>query len=76
MLDFDKNYISLEKVAGQLSLPQKFIREKAKAGKIPHLIVGSRLRFQLKAVRAALDKIGNQSIKPSRMKTILGGTKK
>lgn len=54
---FDNEYISLEKVAGQLNLPQRYIRELSKAGKIPHLIVGGRLRFSLAAVQVALDRL-------------------
>jgi len=50
----DEQYISLEMVSARVNLSERFIREKTKAGKIPHLIVGGRLRFQVKSVRAAL----------------------
>jgi len=51
----DDEYISLEKVSRRLRLPQRYIRQETEAGKIPHLIVGGRLRYQEKAVREALD---------------------
>jgi len=69
---FNNEYISLDRIATRLHLPQKYIQQQTKAGKIPHLIVGGRLRFQEKAVRAALDKIEQQAIS-KRKPTILSG---
>jgi len=69
---FENEYISLEKVAGQLNLPQSYIRRQTESGKIPHLLVGGRLRYQLRAVRAALDKIEKQSLRPKPKQTISG----
>ena len=57
---FEDEYISLEKVAGQVGLPQKYIRKLTETGKIPHLVVGSRLRFQLRTVRDSLSRIEKQ----------------
>lgn len=54
---FDAEYITLEKVARQLNLPKRYIRDLTKAGKIPHLIVGGRMRFNLPLVQNALLKI-------------------
>ena len=53
----DYSYISLEVLAIQLGLPQKFLRELAESKRIPTLKVGNRLRFNLEAVQEALDKI-------------------
>jgi len=55
------SYYSLEGVAAKLHLPQKFIRTLAEEGKIPHLIVGGRMRFNPAAVQAALDRLAEQS---------------
>jgi hypothetical protein len=57
---FDNEYVSLEKVAGQLNLPQRYLRELTNAGKIAHLLVGGRLRYQVKGVREALSLIEHQ----------------
>ena len=65
----DDEYISLEKVSRQLRLPQKYIRQQTEAGKIPHLVVGGRLRYQVRAVREAL--AGLSSIE-KRRQTVLG----
>lgn len=54
---FDAEYITLEKVAGQLNLPKRYIRDLGRAGKIPHLIVGGRMMFNLPLVQNALLKI-------------------
>ncbi len=59
---FENQYISLEKVAAQVKLPQKFIREQAEAGMIPHLVVGGRLRFHLETVQVALDRLAKKMI--------------
>lgn len=58
---FGNGYISLEKVAREVNLPQRYIRKETEAGKIPHLVVGGRLRYQLKAVRAALERIEQEA---------------
>ena len=60
---FENEYISLEKVAGQVNLPQRYIRQQSKAGKIPHLVVGGRLRYKLKVVRVALEQIEREAVR-------------
>jgi hypothetical protein len=65
----DDEYTSLEKVSRQLRLPQSYIRQQTEAGKIPHLIVGGRLRYQVKAVREALARL---STTEKRRQTVLG----
>jgi excisionase family DNA binding protein len=47
-------YMSLEALAGRLGLPQRFLREAARAGQIPSLCIGGRLRFCEADVRDAL----------------------
>ena len=69
----DDEYTSLEKVSRQLRLPQSYIRQQTEAGKIPHLIVGGRLRYQVKAVREALSRIERQANRLSEQRpTVLG----
>ncbi len=50
----DDEYISLDVLASRLSLPRRFLRESAAAGKIPSLNIKGRLRFEETAVREAL----------------------
>lgn len=59
-------YISLEKVAGQVNLPQRYIRKLTKEGKIPHLVVSGRYRYQLTNVRQALLEIEQQACEVKR----------
>jgi len=52
------DYINLECLALNLSLPQSYLKRLIKAGKLPYIDTGNgRKRFQERAVRAALDKI-------------------
>lgn len=50
-------YISLEVLAIKLNLPQAYIRQLIAKGKIPHLNVNGRLRFNPAAVQQALDRL-------------------
>ena len=50
-------YISLEALAATFKLPQNYLRELAKANKIPSLSINSRLRFNPDAVQQALDSL-------------------
>ena len=59
---FENEYVSLEKVARQLNLPQGYIRKLTKAGENPYLYVGGRLRYQVKSVGEALSRIEQKSI--------------
>lgn len=49
-------YYSLEALAAALALPKGWLRDEADAGRIPCLMVGTRRRFDLQAVRDALAK--------------------
>ena len=49
------NYMNLESLAIELSLPKSFLRELAKKKSIPALNVNGRLRFNPGAVQRALD---------------------
>lgn len=58
------DYISLETLAAQIGLPQKYLRDLTASRQIPSLDTGSgRLRFKEKAVRDALAGIEQQSVK-------------
>ena len=50
-------YISIEVLAAQLSLPQKYLRELSRQGKIPGLNVNGRLRYNPQLVQKALDNL-------------------
>jgi hypothetical protein len=50
-------YISLEALAATFRLPLNYLRELAKANKIPSLNINGRLRFNPEAVQSALDKL-------------------
>ena len=50
-------YISLDVLAGTLSLPKPYLKKLADDGKIPFLNVSGRRRFNTKSVRAALQKL-------------------
>lgn len=51
------NYMSLESLAVQMSLPKTFLRQLAEKKAIPALDVNGRLRFNPGAVQKALDQI-------------------
>ena len=53
-------YISLEALAATFRLPQNYLRELAKANKIPSLSINGRLRFNPEAVQSALDQIATK----------------
>ena len=53
-------YISLESLAATLQLPQKYLKGLIQVSKIPSLDVNGRLRFNLKAVHKALDKLAGE----------------
>lgn len=57
----DNEYISLEALAGRLNLSRSYVRKQAKSGAIPYLNVNGRKRFREKSVRAALDKLEQQT---------------
>jgi excisionase family DNA binding protein len=59
----DTRYISLHALAARLGLPQRFLREQARRGVIPHLCVGGRMRFEEGAVCEALRR---QAARPSK----------
>jgi hypothetical protein len=48
---------TLEGLAAEFHLPQRYLRDLANQGKIPFLNVGGRLRFNPRAVADALDRI-------------------
>ncbi len=50
----DVTYYSLEALSAALALPKTWLRDQADAGAIPCLMVGSRRRFDLQAVRDSL----------------------
>ena len=50
----DAQYISLDALATRLGLPRAYLRDQARRGRIPHLQVGGRLRFEESVVREAL----------------------
>jgi len=63
---YDKIYITLNKLAGQLGLPEEYLKNLAEQNIIPSLKVKNRLRFNPEAVQQALDRIaekgnGNES---------------
>ncbi len=58
---FDQNsFVSLEKLARQLNLPRRFLRELASEGLIPALEIGGRLRFDVTEVQKALNSVAKQ----------------
>jgi len=46
--------LSLPALAEALKLPKKWLRAEANAGRLPHLRIGSRYRFNRAAVEAAI----------------------
>lgn len=54
-------YLSLDVLAARLSLPQWFLEEEARQGRIPCLRVGERVRFDEDAVAAALRRQSNRA---------------
>jgi hypothetical protein len=48
------SYHSLESLAATLRLPKTYLRDLAKSGTIPVLVVGGRLRFDVVQVQRAL----------------------
>ncbi len=50
----DTSYISLDVLAARLGLPKPFLREQARRGLIPCLMVGGKMRFEESSVRDAL----------------------
>lgn len=53
--------VSLPALAEALKLPERWIKAEADAGRIPHLRIGKRYRFNRKAVEAALAQRAGQS---------------
>lgn len=66
----DNDYLSIAALSGRLGLSEAYLKEQATAGRIPFLIVKGRRKFNVGTVRAALDKIEQQSLRPNR-RTIL-----
>ena len=54
MKDADTQLLSLPALAETLSLPKEWIKAEADAGRIPHLRIGKRYRFNPDAVVRAL----------------------
>lgn len=54
-------FISLEALSVTLGLPRKYLRELSDTGKIPHLNVNGRLRFNAAQVRHALVEMAQSS---------------
>lgn len=54
-----EKFTSLTQASQHFGLPVSYLEALAKAGRIPSLVVNSRLRFNLVAVQAALDEIAN-----------------
>lgn len=50
----DRRFITLHALATRLGLPRRFLREQARRGVIPYLLVGGRMRFEESAVCEAL----------------------
>jgi excisionase family DNA binding protein len=55
-------YQSIESLAIELHLPQRYLRQLAEQKKIPFLIVGGRRRFNLIAVKAVLDRLAEVEV--------------
>ena len=49
-----ETYINLRRAASRLGVPMNWLREEARAGRIPSLRVSRRLMFNLEEVEAAL----------------------
>lgn len=47
-------YLRLRELAQATRLPVSWIKREVKAGRLPHILAGRRLVFDLEAVRAAL----------------------
>ena len=58
----ERRFITLSRLAARLGLPQRFLREQARRGLIPYLLVGGRMRFEEAAVCEALRR---QSLGPA-----------
>ena len=65
-------YLPLDALACRLALPKTFLKRLAQSGRIPHLEVGGRLRFNESQVSVALAKLAEgQADEPA--KGISGG---
>lgn len=53
-------YINLKSLARQTGLPQHYLKAMAENKEIPSLQIGGRLRFNLVAAKAALDRLAEQ----------------
>ncbi len=60
MNDTKYNYMSLESLAIELSLPKTYLRQLIEKRAIPALDVNGRLRFNPAAVQRALDNLAKQ----------------
>lgn len=56
----DRRFITLHALATRLGLPRRFLREQARRGVIPCLLVGGRMRFEESAVCEALRRQASQ----------------
>ncbi len=55
---YDLNeYLSLDALSATLSLPRQYLKRLAVGGKIPFLLVGSRMRFNLVSVKESLTQL-------------------
>jgi excisionase family DNA binding protein len=55
-------YQSIELLAIELQLPQRYIRQLAEQKKIPFLIIGGRRRFNPIAVKVVLDRLAEVGV--------------
>jgi hypothetical protein len=63
-MQYDREYISLNKLSNCLELPATYLKDLAKKGSIPALNVNGRLRFNPESVQLALDDLAaKKSIK-------------
>lgn len=70
---FDDGYISLENLSASLSLPQGYLKQLAADRKIPFLLIGSRMRFNMKDVQEALGKLASNDFQDAELKGQSGG---
>jgi hypothetical protein len=66
------SYCSLEAIAAATALPRKYLQELAECGRLPHLRVNGRLRFEIGQVLDALRMIATEqyTVRPTHAKEI------
>lgn len=61
----NQTYVGLRRTAFLLGLPVSYMRDEAKAGRVPHLKIGRQYRFNLEAVERELVARADADLSPA-----------